>query len=631
MEIAKVKQIHSLLSNDRFIEAANEVLEEMGHKPTCNTRANAARTLWAIFQHFLDGDNYLAAATLQWGPDMFNTEPESTVRVFRALDTGSLILLQGASSCSKTYAAGGYMMLDYLRDPYYTTVKLAAVNEDHLKKNLFAHVVTLYRALAIPAPYEILVQDASLWMGIKDAGNEFGISGIAFKQSQETSGQFKGYKYKPVRKKRHPKFGFMSRLRVLGDEGQNWPMGPFKDFNTLVASKSGTDFVKVAVAYNPESTSQHVVQIAEPEQGWNIDELDTLYDWTSKAGWKVCRLDAALSENVKQKKVVYPGLQTYEGYLSYLKAGGDNSPNYLCFGRGFPPIIGTVNTIIPPAWPNEARGEVTFVETPITCGAADLAFMGKDSAQLAVGRWGLASGYRDTMGRFHKFKDRLDVAKEKPRHVLQIDQILPMAKSDSTVTMAEEIMGRCRMLRITPEWLSVDKTGMGLGVHSHLVKVWGAVLGIAWNEKSTERKILAEDVEGADKQADGVMSEMWWAFRRWLSPECRAIMINPIIPSNPIHTQLTSRRYKHGTKGIKVEQKEDYMARNGGNSPDEADALVMLVHVVRKNSDIIPGLVEQQDSKGSVNNKDVIRFYSIKEMTTPVIADSICGEGKDEY
>src|SRR5690606_13149165 len=105
------------------------------------------------------------------------------------------------------------------------------VNEDHLKKNLFAHVVTLYRSCAIPSPHKIVVQDSALWMGIKEAGNEFGISGIAFKQSQETSGQFKGYKAKPVRKRRHPTFGVMTRLRVLGDEGQNWPGGPFKDFN----------------------------------------------------------------------------------------------------------------------------------------------------------------------------------------------------------------------------------------------------------------------------------------------------------------------------------------------------------------------------------------------------------------
>jgi hypothetical protein len=574
---------------------------------------------------------YLEAATLQWGPHMFNTEPESTVRAFDALEDSARVLLMGASSMSKTYAAGGYFLLDYLRDPLYTTVKLAAVNEDHLKKNLFAHVVTLFRACSIPSPYEITIQEAALWMGIKEAGNEFGISGIAFKQSQTTSGQFKGYKAKPVRKKAHPKFGYMGRLRVLGDEGQNWPGGPFKDFNSLVASISGTDLVKIAVAFNPEEVGQEVVRMAEPEQGWNADEVDALYDYTSKAGWRVCRLDAAKCENVIQKKIVYPGLQTYEGYMSYLKAGGDNSPNYWTFARGFPPMVGTVNTIIPPAWPQSQRGEATFIENPKDCAAVDLAFMGKDSAQMAVGRWGLASGWRDHQGRFNTFKDRLNVAQDRPRHVLQVDSLMPLAKHDDTVKMAEEIMARCKMMRITPEWLAIDKTGYGFGTWSHLNKVWGEVFGIAWNEKATERKICSEDLESAQKQCDGVMSEMWWAFRRWIDPRCNAILINPIIPTQPIHTQLTSRRYKNSKTGIKVEPKEEYMTRNAGVSPDEADALVMLVHVVRKNSDVIPGLTgEQAPSKNSVGQSG-FKFTSVKDSPSIETDDSICASGAGEY
>ena len=499
----------------------------------------------------------------------------------------------------------------------------------HLKKNLFAHVVTLFRACAVPSPHSIVVQDAALWMGIKEAGNEFGISGIAFKQSQETSGQFKGYKYKPVRKRPHPKFGMMSRLRVLGDEGQNWPMGPFKDFNSLIASKAGSSFVKVAVAFNPESTSQHVVQMAEPLEGWSVDQLDSLYDYESKAGWKVCRLDAAKSENVIQRRVVFPGLQTYEGYMSYLKAGGDNSPNYFTFARGFPPMVGSVNTIIPPAWPQSQRGEATFIDQPVTCAAIDLAFMGKDSAQMAVGRWGLASGWRDHQGVFRPFVDRLNVSKSKPHHVLQIDQIMPLAKRDDTVQMAEEIIGRCKALGIKPEWVSVDKTGYGFGVWSHLHKVWGEVFGISWNEKATEQKIIAEDLESADKQCDGVMSEMWWAFRKWMDPRCSAVLVNPIIPSQPIHTQLTARRYDHSKNGIKVEPKDKYMARNGGVSPDEADSMVMLVHVVRKNAKVIPGLEEEHAPKTDERIRGNLQFRSLVGASVES-DDSISLSGQDD-
>lgn len=627
MTIADTKVVHKLVVHEQWVEAGNEVMKLHGQKPIIQTKNQAIKVLRQLFQRFLDSEKYLEAATLQWGEGMFNTEPESVVRVFDALRQGSMILLMGASSMSKTYAAGAFYLLDYLRDPYFTTVKLAAVNEDHLRKNLFAHVATLLRNCAIPTQYEFAIRDSDLFIGIKDAGNEFGISGIAFKQSQETSGQFKGYKAKPVRKIPHAQFGVMSRLRVLGDEGQNWPGGPFKDFNSLVASKTGSELIKIAVAFNPETTSVHVVQLAEPEQGWNIEELDTLYDYESRAGWRVCRLDAARSENVIQKKVIYEGLQTYEGYISFLKAGGDSSANYYCFARGFPPMKGSINTIIPPAWPQSQRGEATFIDNPVSCGAVDLAFMGKDSAQMAVGRWGLASGWRDHMGKYHVFEDRLNPGRNKPRHVLQVDQILPMQKHDDTIKMAQEIMAKAKMQGIRPEWLALDKTSIGLGTYSHLAMYWGEVFGISWNEKSTERKILMEDQVGANEQCDGVMSEMWWAFRRWLDPSCNAILINPIIPPQPINTQFTSRRYSNGGKGkgIKVESKEIYKARNQV-SPDEADSIIMLVHVVRKNSDVIPGLVEQQEAPKGASQ---IQYETVKMMKSIDSDDSISLEGDE--
>lgn len=557
----------------------------------------------------------------------FSVEPLSDGDFYGfVIDGNHRFLLEDYTVTHNTYSAGAFMLLDYLRDPLYTTIKLAAVNEDHLRKNLFAHVATLYRACVIPSGHDIQIRDSDLWMGVKDAGYEFGISGIAFKQSQETSGQFKGYKAKPVRKSPHPKFGVMSRLRVLGDEGQNWPNGPFKDFNSLIASKSGSELIKLVVAFNPESISQHVVQISEPPDGWNADDMETLYDYESKAGWRVCRLDAARSENVIQKKIVFVGLQTYEGFLSYLKAGGDTSANYSTFARGWPPMKGGANTIIPPSWPQEARGEATFVENPMIIASIDLAFMGQDSAQMAVGRWGLASGYRDSQGKTYVFKDRLNVANPLPRHVLQIDQILPLEKSDNTVQMAEEIMGRCNALKIAPSNVVLDKTSIGLGTWSHLTKVWGPVFGVSWNEKATAGKIMAEDQAGADEQCDGVMSEMWWAFRRWLDPVARAILINPIIPSQPIHTQLTTRRHKNGKNGIKVEPKEEYKARNQA-SPDEADALVMMPHLIRRISDVLPGLVEQ--TKPGKEKSD-IKFESVKNMVTMEADDCISEDGVEK-
>jgi hypothetical protein len=554
------------------------------------------------------------------------------------IDGNHRFLLEDFTVTHNTYAAGAFILLDYLKDPWFTTVKLAAINEDHLKKNLFAHVAFLFRNMAIPDDGTIEVMDAALWMGIKKAGYEFGISGLAFKQSQETSGQFKGYKAKPVNRTINTKLGKLSRLRVLGDEGQNWPGGPFQDFNSLKASISGADLIKIVVAFNPETVSQHVVQMAEPEDGWSVDQLDVLYDYDSKAGWRVCRLDAALCENVKQKKVVYHGLQTYEGFMSFLKAGGDSSAQYMTFARGIPPLKGNSRSIIPPTWPQEARGEAIFIETPINVAAVDLAFMGNDTAQMAVGRWGLASGYSPqnvvigkdgTPTRFIPFFDRTNIGQSRPRHVLQIDQLIPLTKHDDTIKMAQEIISRCNQLGVKPEHCAVDKTSIGLGTYDHLRTVWGDCIGVQWSEGATDMKILAEDTDSAKKQCDGIMSEMWWAFRRWIDPTVRAILINPIIPPQPIQTQMSSRQFETGKNGIKVESKEKYKARNK-SSPDESDALIQLCHVVRCITDTLPGMVERPKMTQQVRDELKPTFTTPAKQESTEEHDSIFEDGVEE-
>lgn len=394
--------------------------------------------------------------------------------------------------------------------------------------------------------------------------------------------------------------------------------------------------MKIALAYNPEDVTRTVVGMAEPDQGWNIEDLDRLYEWTSKAGWYVLRLDAARSENVKAKKKIYHGIQTYEGFMGFILEGGDTSARYMCFARGFPPTKGVSNTIIPMSWPQEARCEAIFVGVPENVAAVDLAFMGMDTAQMAIGRWGLASGYRveapNTLEGYRvvNFTSRLNIAKKEPRHVLQIDQIIPLEKHDDTVMMAEEIIGRCTMLGIRPEWVGIDCTGIGLGTHSHLHKVWGDVVGIAWNTMATERKILAEDRQSARDTCDGVMSEMWYAFRRWLDPRVKAILINPIIPQTPLNSQLTTRRYATGKNGIKVESKEAYKARPPHRSPDEADSTIMLCHVVRMRAEVTPGLTEETKPSGNeVKRDEDSGFVAVTARESLDLEDSICKDGVD--
>jgi hypothetical protein len=64
-----------------------------------------------------------------------------------------------------------------------------------------------------------------------------------------------------------------------------------------------------------------------------MEDMETLYEWTSKEGWHVLRLDAKMCENVIQHRDIYRGFQTYEGFLKLLKGEGDTSSRYSCVDK----------------------------------------------------------------------------------------------------------------------------------------------------------------------------------------------------------------------------------------------------------------------------------------------------------
>ena len=1011
----QVKFIHSLLAEgkEKWVDAANAILYVSQVEGQVAHYAEAKIIVRAFLQRLLDNDEYLLAATLLWGNTMFNTEPSFVKDVFGSIHNQNLLLLQGSSSCSKTYSAGAWMLLDWIRDPYYTTIKVVSRDADHLKTNLFAHIWSLLKASVVPITdndeQNITYREHDLFIGMTDAGPYYGFHGVAVKHSSSSTGDLKGFKPKPMRQPIHPRFGNMTRLRILGDECvrgdqrvtmgdgrlipikdlvdsktegtvmsfntatqavepkrisgwhkvprrgralvnvagvvvtedhpiltkefgymlaadvlwmnltciktihenlftngqintgaeisncgrptwglfniygeraeeqctsevcaggrtvelpqvetrinaaicgksdtrplshgvwgcglqlqhtvssvfhgdiqdvlsnreigrktnhvgsigdarsngdcgvvygrriindvetgncnrdytfdlcilrggrddssfspsvnggrlrevceqkplgdshqhgsnessaghcasvfplrselqvgwnglsreanrvsrhagwgnggvralrntiqdnapnkdlfqsvqqkespsslkgmegqiqeegdwvycldvednhnffaegvclhncQNWPVGPFTDFQSIKASLEGNDLVKIVLAFNPEDMGKMIVQMAEPMHGWLDDDLDKLYDWESKQGWHVTRLDGAKSENVIQKKKVYSGILTYEGYLSYLKGdGADSSPSYYTFARGWPPVKGSANTIIPASWPVEARGEPVWLGKPTMGASVDLAFQGADTAQMTVFKWGLAKGWRRADGKYEDYLDRTSAGKKKPRHVLEIHQIIQMEKSYDSIQMSEEITGRCKMLGIAPEWVVVDKSGNGLGTFSHLTKYWGNVMGINWGDGATDLMVLSEDQEPASNRFQGISSEMWFAFREWLNPTVGAIVINPVVPTSPINVQLSSRRFRYAKNAtMKVESKDEYKARNQ-RSCDEADSVIQCVQLVRTRGHVLPGMVEQTDSRQTSESSE-----SVKQETADT-EDSICGEG----
>lgn len=596
-----VNQVSVHLHADRHLEGARLVAAFTGEDPRkIDRREVALEYLQSLLHWCLNNNRYEWAAKLLWNEQLFTFGPKSTQSIWKAIKENSSLMLMGSASMSKSYGAGVWLLLDWIRDPEYTNVTLVGPSEQHLKDNLFTHIVTLHQQSTLPLPGEI----GELFIGLDPKSRKSAIRGVVIPLGKKPAGRLQGSKRVP-RKKAHPIFGKMSRMRIFLDELEKIPLGVWKDIDNVLANLDGdVDGFKLMGAFNPEDPNGQVAIRCEPQKGWAEFDIDNDELWVSKRDWTVLRLDAAKCENVVQKRVVYPGLQTYEGFCQIIKnAGGTDTPGYYTMARACFPKSGGVYSVIPGGILNRVRAEFIFVDTPTSLGAADLALEGGDAAKFAAGRFGRVSGIKfgpsldHPQGRVVKFVD----AEKRPRirWGLQLDQIIPLPNAD-TVKMAEQVRTTAIRLGIAPGWLMLDRTGNGAGVHDLLKNLWSEeVRGVNYSQSATETKILVEDTKNANEEYGRIDSELWFALKKWSEFNMFKVLAG-IDDWEEIAKQLGGRRYMPG-KLTKVESKEDYKSR-GNKSPNDADAITLLVHCARSASGLVLSALD--DTEGVLGTGD---------------------------
>lgn len=561
------------------IEAARAVAR-FSNLPEKTADENPFELINGILHWCLNNDHYDWAAKLCWGDTIFTTEPRCTQMVWNGLQSSASLLLLGASSMSKSYSAAVWLFLDWLRDPEYTAVRVLGPSEEHLKANLFTHLVTLHKESAIPLPGMI----GDLFIGLDRKAQKSSIKGVVVPLGKAGSGKLQGTKRVP-RKKPHPIFGKLSRLRIFMDEIENIPPGIWRDVDNLFSNLEGTESFKIIGACNPQNVSGPVGQRSEPVKGWDDFDIEEDETWKSKRGWTVVRLDAAKCENVVEGRTRFPGLQTKEGYEATIRsAGGVNAPSYYTFCRGAFPPQGTTFSVIPASSLQDIFGEFIFKDPPVKLASIDVALQGTAAPKIALGRLGVAIGVRHPPT-YENLRGREEIF-TKSRWGLQVDQLFSLPNSETVMT-ATNVKQQCQMFGVKPGYVILDRTGNGAGVHDLLKSIWSPeVRGVNYSESATERKIFEEDTQNCKEVYDRVVSELWFALKGWL--EFKLIRLAPIVDTEKLFPQLTGRLYMPG-KVTRVESKPDYKAR-GNESPDEADTITLLVHVARLAGMVTPSM-----------------------------------------
>lgn len=584
-----------------------------GNAKSVDTRDLALEWANSLLFTCLNQKRYDLAAGMLWGHTLFDPRPRATKMVWNGIQNSSSLMLMGAASQSKSYSAGVWLMLDWVRDPEYTSVNLVGPSEDHLKDNLFSHLVALHNSSTLPLPGFI----GDLFIGL-DAKNRRGaIRGVVIPLGVRPSGRLQGRKRVP-RKVAHQFLGYLSRIRFFLDEVEKIPRGVWKDVDNIFSNVGGDiDGFKILCAFNPEDITGPVAQRCEPVGDWENFNKATDHEWKSKRGWDVVRLDAAASENILEKRVIFPGLQTYEGYQRIIQnAGGENTPGADTMARACFPSAGAVFSVMPPTVVARLKGEFLFTEVPENCAGADLALEGGDAAEMAVGRFGRAAGvkygpsYEFPHGREILFADKSGARVF--RWALQVDQLFQLPKGD-TVAMAESVRSNCFRLHIPPGQLMLDRTGNGAGVHDLLRSLWSQeVRGLNYAESASNTKILEEDTKTAEEEYLRAVSELWFAFKKW--SEFNFIRITPSALTEELAKEFIGRRYAAG-KITAVETKKEYMSRSNP-SPNKADAVTLLLAGVRRFSRCIPSMKDDLEGVVTANwandrNKPVPTFEDV--------------------
>ncbi len=615
-----IDAVSALLHAGKTLDAARLVITAAGRKSIIQTKSEANSVLTTLLHFCLNNGGMEEAAQILWGPTLFTPKPESTQRVWRAFDTDNFILLMGAASMSKSYSMGVRLLLEWVRDPDNTTVQVIGPSENHLEDNLFSHLVELHRNSTIPLPGQI----GKLFIGIDPRKRRGAIRGVVVPLGKKSAGRIQGSKRFP-RKTPHPIFGPLSRMFIFLDEMVNIPKGIWKDIDNVLSNAQGDDGMKVIGAFNPTDQQDEVGRRCEPPGGWLKFDPDQDFDWKSSRGWRVVRLDAKFSENVQTGQRVFTGLQTIEGFnLIIANSGGTESPGYWTMARGCFPPAGVSMAVIPGGMLNKFKAEFIWQLEPDDCAGLDLALRGKDCAVFAKGKFGLAAGIKLPPSLDHPnghtlfFKDKK--GRNAPRWALQLESLFKLPKAD-TQEMAETIIKLCKQLFVKPAWLCMDRTGNGQGVYDIVRYTWSMeVKAVNYSENATERKIMVEDSNTPKELYDRVQTELWFALRKVI--EFDIFKALPTLDTSELYPQISGRWFRATGKTCKVESKDDYELRNQAHSPDDADAVSLLVHGVRQAAQIIFGMTPEntiadgygEDDDGSSYHVDVTnRFESLPE------------------
>lgn len=512
-----------------------------------------------ITEGYLAAGKYQEGAALMWP---WFKQNAWTNRIWKAIEEHKYLCIMGHGSASKTFTASVWFLCDWISHSDETALVITSDTVPSMDRRIWADFKALWSKsrVKLSGTGDILDSKRMIRRNITDGKNA--IHAIAA-ESDDAQSKIQGL---------HTK-----RIRVIIDEADN----KYSASIWAAISNLGTsgDFKAIALA-NPDDKNSEFGFHCEPINGWDSINPEVDFEWKSKLGWHVMRLDGLQSPNIIAEEDKFPFLLTNQGLQDIRDRKGENSPEWWTYVRAWYPPEGLIKVIFPSYLLKQCEKPILWYTTTTAIASCDPAFEGGDNCVLCIGR----------MGRMATNTERTAVEVQEFIRIKRKDTEKPLAYD-----FADQIISILKDRGVQPKNFSIDGTGNG-GPFADIIRAqFGMdIMVVKFGAAATGRKIVAEDTIKSTDRFKNFVTELWYAAREW----CRlGLVYMPNCPRD-LRIQLEARRYGLvGKNLIQAETKAD-MKDRGLSSPDEGDAFCLLIHLVRVLSQgFTPGTFKDDTAK----------------------------------
>lgn len=501
-----------------------------------------------------------------WGPKSakpYTWNPWADQMLIKACSE-KYLAIAGCASSGKTHFCALWGLVNWLSLPAETLILLTSTSLEEARRRIWGDVEAFFNAgndslgkmiKGMRLPGRLLGSTGKIRTedGPKKFDDKCGIQLISGDRSKEKEniGKLIGLKNQ--------------RVILLADEL------PELSPSLVEAAKSNlmtNPFFQMVGSGNFSSIYDPFGEFSEPKDGWASvsPECD---EWQTKDG--LClRFDGLKSPNVMLGHEKYPGIYAPQHLEQHRNTFGEHTSQFWRMCRSFPCPEADADRIYSEAdlLKGNVKATIKWITTPTKCASLDPAFAtGGDKACAKFGLLGTSVDAVQTLQIYKHAEIREDVRKKDESRSTQV---------------AKQFRDMCISEGVDPKNVAVDASGGGLPFAALLAEVWtDKFLSVQFGGQPSMRPASVKDRRPAKDAFGTRVAEIWYAGVDFVqSGQIKGLNSQTCV-------ELVERRKqpeKKGSTGLKIhiETKKDMKLRTKGRSPDEADAALILIELVRE-------------------------------------------------